>query len=352
MTSFIPGLELSRRFYQEAVRPVLAQQLPDLRYAAGRIGSGSDVLGFDTEMSTDHDWGPMVELFLPDEEAIRADDLRVMLDRQLPESFAGYPVRFVSAGEGEVLQHGVRLTTVREFFREYLSYDIDQPLEAADWLTFPSQKLRTIRAGAIHHDGPGALTALRARLDYYPRDVWLYLLAAGWGRIGQEEHLMPRAGYVGDELGSGVIGSRLVRDIMRQGFLMEREYAPYAKWFGTAFRQLACAPDLTPSLARAQTAATWQERESALSEAYEALARMHNALGLTERMPEAVSPFHGRPFQVIQGGEFAEAIRARITDPAVQRIAAERLIGSLDQFSDSTDLAWPQWRPVLRQLYT
>jgi hypothetical protein len=72
---------------------------------------------------------------------------------------------------------------------------------------------------------------MRERLAYYPRDVWLYLLAAGWARIGQEEHLMGRAGTVGDEVGSALIGARLVRDIMRLAFIMERTYAPCAKWF-------------------------------------------------------------------------------------------------------------------------
>ncbi len=37
---------------------------------------------------------------------------------------------------------------------------------------------------------------------------------------------------IGDEVGSALIGSRLVRDIMRLCFLMEQTYAPYAKWFG------------------------------------------------------------------------------------------------------------------------
>jgi hypothetical protein len=35
---------------------------------------------------------------------------------------------------------------------------------------------------------------------------------------------MGRAGYVGDELGAALIGSRLVRDMMRLCFLMERQY--------------------------------------------------------------------------------------------------------------------------------
>lgn len=118
--------------------------------------------------------------------------------------------------------------------------------------------------GAVHFDGTGELSAFRQRLAWYPHDVWLYLLAAGWQRLGQEEHLMPRAGFVGDELGAAIIGARLVRDVMGLCFLMERRYAPYAKWFGSAFGQLPCAAHLTPILWRAQQAPTWQAREEAL----------------------------------------------------------------------------------------
>lgn len=52
---FIPGIELSRRFYAEAVRPILDAHYPGLPHAAAHVGS--DVLGYDTEMSTDHFWG-------------------------------------------------------------------------------------------------------------------------------------------------------------------------------------------------------------------------------------------------------------------------------------------------------
>ncbi len=365
MPQFIPGIELSRRFYNEAVRLVLDKHFPNLPHAAAHIGTGSDMLGFDTEMSTDHSWGPSVSIFLKDEDAHLALDIREVMGHNLPRLFYGYSVNFEDVpnepgsrimkptAEGFV-NHQVFVTTVSAFFKQHLEYDINQALEAADWLTFPSQMLRSVTSGAVHYDGVGELTAVRKRFSYYPQDVWLYLLAAGWQRIGQEEHLMPRAGYVGDELGSAIIGSRLVRDIMSLCFLMEKRYAPYPKWFGTAFKQLTCAKDVSPALWRAQRAETWQEREAALCEAYEFVVRTHNTLEITQKMPETVSSFHNRPFKVIQGEMFAEAILSCISDEDVKRIASSRpLIGSIDQFSDSTDLrSKASWRHRLRTLYT
>jgi hypothetical protein len=55
---FIPGLELGRMLYTEAAQEIIEGVVPADAYAAGLLGAGSDVLGFDTERSTDHDWGP------------------------------------------------------------------------------------------------------------------------------------------------------------------------------------------------------------------------------------------------------------------------------------------------------
>ena len=163
---------------------------------------------------------------------------------------------------------------------------------------------------------------------------------------------MPRAGFVGDELGSALIGSRLVRDIMSLCFLMERQYAPYPKWFGTAFARLSSAIDFIPKLRRAQLAESWQEREAALCEAYERVASLHNSLGITEPLQSRVFGFYDRPFKVIGGERFAKALCERIMDPEVARIASRRLVGSIDQFSDSTDLReWPGWRRAVRTFY-
>lgn len=363
MPPFIPGRELSKRFYHEAVRPILDVHYPRLPHAAAHMGTGSDVLGFDTEMSRDHDWGPSVQLFLPHEAFHLAADIHQTLSHHLPHLFYGYPVNFgetpEEAGTSHMaltavspINHRVHVTTIADFMQQQLAYDVAALLKTADWLTFPSQILRCLTAGTVHYDNVGELTAWQQKLAWYPHDVWLYLLAAGWARIGEEEHLMPRAGFVGDELGSALMGSRLVRDVMNLCFLMSRQYAPYPKWFGTAFQHLPCAAELSPILWQAQQAPTWQEREAALCQAYKYLARWHNTLQLTPPQPTEVGYFFNRPFLVINADAFIEALRIQITDPILRSLLSKPLIGSIDQWSDSTAMRSHMiWRSLIQNLY-
>jgi hypothetical protein len=356
MPDFIPGLELGRLFYDEAVSPLLSRRYPDLKVSAALIGAGSEILGFDTPMSTDHDWGPRVQLFLLEDDcAAHRHALDSLFRRELPSEFRGYPTDFhyPPSPPSDEINHRIAIWTLHDYFQNYLGVDIQAEMEEADWLAIPEQKLLTVAEGAVYQDDIG-LQAVRDRFAYFPEDVWLYLMAAGWTRIGQEEHLMGRAGYAGDEIGSALIAARLVRDLMRLCFLMERRYAPYPKWFGTAFSRLSCAEALSPSLRRALAAETWREREKYLVAAYEIVAEKHNALGVTEPLLAKAHFFHGRPFQVIHlAADFTSAIRAKIASPNIKRLAEERLIGSVDQFCDSTDLLCDRERLIqLRSLYS
>jgi len=147
---------------------------------------------------------------------------------------------------------------------------------------------------------------------------------------------MGRAGQVGDEIGSTLIAGRLVRDLMRLCFLMEGQYAPYPKWYGTAFARLEAARALSSPLWRILRAETWLDRDRALGEAYSMVVRLHNELDLTEPLSVEAVRFFGRPFSVIFGERIAKALSARIQDSHIRRIPL--LIGGLDQWSDSTDV--------------
>ncbi|MBC7870620.1 MAG: DUF4037 domain-containing protein [Chitinophagaceae bacterium] len=352
MADFIPGLKLGDLFFHEAVKPLLESHFPALHYAAALIGSGSEILGFDTVMSSDHHWGPRAMLFLSAEDKAQfAEAISGVMAQHLPHSFYGYPTNFappdpkdngtqlLQPTEQGTINHRVEFFTVEDFVRDYLGFEwmeVDH-LSPVDWLTMTGQKLRTVVGGAVYQDGVGDLTNLREKLAYYPHDVWLYLLAAGWARIGQEEPFMGRTGSVDDELGSRLIAARLVHDLMNLCFLMEKQYAPYSKWFGTAFSRLKCAPALIPIFEAVLSASTWQQRESHLSQAYHLVAEMHNALHLTPPLSTQVSSFFDRPFQVIHGDKFVDALLAQIQDPAVRQIAQNTHIGAVDQFSTSTD---------------
>ena len=110
---FVSGRELSKRFYQEQVRAVLHTAYPDLPYSAALLGPGSEVLGFDDEMSRDHNWEPRVLLFLQDADWARyGEALERSLQEKLPERFAGHPTQFL-------------VSTLRTYLHEHFDLDIE-----------------------------------------------------------------------------------------------------------------------------------------------------------------------------------------------------------------------------------
>jgi hypothetical protein len=346
MSAFVPGQELSRLFYEEAVRPILVQHLPGLDHSAALLGYGSDVLGYDTIRSTDHGWGPRLILFLDDSDhTSTATEVDLLLQRRLPSTFRGYAVDFgmgvphdrprddlIPGG----VDHNITITTVGDFLSQHVGFCDWRRIDLVDWLLASEQMLLELTAGAVHHDGLNQLVSMRKALAYYPRDVWLFLLSSQWRRISQQEAFVGRTGEVGDELGSALIAADLVRDIMRLAFLLERTYAPYAKWFGTAFSRLQSAPVLTPYLQGVMAATSWHARQAALSQAYEFVAGMQNGLGICDPRPAKVSRYYDRPFDVIQAEHFADAIEAMIEDSRIRSLPKQ--LGSIDQFVNSTDI--------------
>jgi hypothetical protein len=372
MPDFMPGLALSRILFEEAVQPLMAQHAPSLRFAAGLFGAGSDVAGFDTARSMDHDWGPRLMLVLDDADwPSWAPRLDALFRTSLPRTVAGFPTgtaefatepgtrHMINAdGEGPI-DHLITITTVRRWFGGLAVANVDTldwvrlpvewlarvtsatsderpaSLDPATWVTISQQWLLEATAGAIFRDDIGAVTKVRAALAWYPDDVWRYLLAAQWKRIDQLEPFIGRCGEVGDDLGSQLVAMTLVRDVMKLALLMERRYAPYPKWLGTAFSRLSLAPALAPDLDRARYAPEWPEREAGVVSAVATLANRHNALGLTPWIDPTPRSFFDRPFQVMFAARFSEALLATIVDPEVRALPPH--LGGLDQYVDSTD---------------
>ncbi|RII12414.1 hypothetical protein DSC45_26475 [Streptomyces sp. YIM 130001] len=357
---FVPGLELSRLFYLEAVRPLVAAAAPGIPHCAARLGDGSEVLGHDTPRSADHEWGPRLQLFLSaadlEQYGARIDAL---LADQLPKRFRGYPTHFASTDDAGIgvmretdgpVRHRIEISEPAAWFTGRLGFDPTRGITNADWLATPDQRLAEATSGTVFHDGLGTPTAARTALAWYPRDLWLYVLACQWQRVSQEEAFVGRCGEVGDELGAAVVAARLVRDLMRLCLLMERHYPPYSKWLGSAFARTRIATALTSHLVATVAATDRERRERHLARAFETVATAHNRLELTDPVDPSTRPYHSRPYRVLHAERFASALTARIEDPALRALPPT---GTVDQFVDNTDvLTRPtRARTVVNALY-
>jgi hypothetical protein len=327
-TSFLSGLDLARGYYHEVVGPLVGR----LPHSAALIGTGSEVLGFDTARSTDHNWGPRLQVFVAVGDA---DRVLAMITERLPDTWQGQPTAFTEADKpGAVARHWVTVTDPGTWWRSQLGFDPRAGITVADWLATPTQRLAENTGGAVFYDGLGALEPARAALAWYPDDVWAYVLACQWRRIAQEEAFPGRCAEVGDDLGSAVVTARLVRDLMRLCLLMNRRYPPYSKWLGSAFARLPKIDALRADLVAAVTATDWPTRERHLAAAYRAVANRHNELGITAALNPTTRLYYERPYQVLDAGRFVTALQATITAPDLRD---RPLTGAVDQFMDNTD---------------
>ena len=144
----------------------------------------------------------------------------------LPVTFRGYTTHFgepdpedggVRVSEtitGGPVEHLISFYTIDQFWQQELGADPYRDPDPVDWLTFHEHVLLSLTAGKIFHDGLD-LEFVRRRFAYYPHDIWLYLLAAQWSLISQEEAFVGRTWQVGDRPGARIITARLAERFMR-----------------------------------------------------------------------------------------------------------------------------------------
>jgi len=331
MLDMTDGIGLARRYYQDVVAPLLRARWPRLPHAAARLGSGSDVVGLDDETSRDHDWGLRLTLLV---ESNQVDEVSSYLEKALPDAYAGLPTRFATTWDPTIRQRA-EVSTAEAFVAARLGLNASGRMTSLDWLCLTGQSLLEVTAGQVFTDNLGTLTRLRQKLAWYPDDVWFYVAAADWIRLGEDLPLLGRAGHRGDDLGSRIICARIANTAMHLAFLLCRRWPPYPKWAGTMFNRLPVAGELLPALTAALTAESWTLRQQALAQALAVLHQAQRAAGLptTEGIP--TEPFFDRPFLGVRA-PVPDLLLAAITDPLVRALRPG--VGSVEQWVDNVRL--------------
>ena len=232
------GLELSRAYWETYGRDMLEKDFPGTAnyIAVGLCGSGSECLGFDDEISRDHDFEPGFCLFLPGEEIIdRKESFR--LERaymKLPQEFLGFHRARLSPVGGN--RHGV--IRMEDFLKEKTG-TADGRLTVRQWLTVPEQNLLEATCGEIWRDDSGRFTAIRESLAAFPEDIRLRKLSGELLLMKQSGQYNFRRCLEHGETGGALLAvGEFVRAGMHALFLLSSVYMPYYKWSFRALRTL------------------------------------------------------------------------------------------------------------------
>jgi hypothetical protein len=282
------GLDISRRFCEQVVLPLLRSQHPEMvdRVAIGVAGTGSDVLGLDDEVSRDHHWGPRAAVLLADDDVDDfGDAIRLMLSREFPSAFEGHAVRFDPAHRTGVCVDGIS---------SYLAWFLGtgrMPERDEDWFSLCETDLLHVTSGEVFHDPPGRWTAVRKQLAYYPDRVWRKRIADWCMYVTGRDapYNLNRVGRRGDLITSHIYFGQAIRRVMELGCAIERRYAPYPKWQLRLFRTLGgCAPRVLPTLEALNATHDWKAQVDGLIEINRVYADRLHELGLASRpVPQA-----------------------------------------------------------------
>lgn len=242
------GLELSEKYYKAYGENMLNEQFPEIadQAAAGLVGYGSECLGFDDEISRDHDYGPSFCIWLPREiYEQHGRGMQAAYDA-LPKGFMGFDGRVEEAqGKGRV-----GILCLEDFYLELLGRD-SAPESAQEWFAIPESALCTAVNGKVFEDRLGRFTKIReALLAYYPEEVWRKKLAESLARAAQAgQYNYARAMKRGERIAAEISLTEFVKEAMQIVYLLNKKYAPFYKWMHRGLRELSICGEVGDMLA-------------------------------------------------------------------------------------------------------
>lgn len=359
MKKFMKGMELCQSFFHDIVKPIIGKKFATLRYSAGLLGYGSDVLGYDDETSTDHMWGPRSYLFLEESDLHLSADLIRAFAKEFPKTYQGYDVCFYHPNvnnegvafarfEGEELSPLIYIGTFDAYMMQYLGvYDLEA-IDPIAWLALPEHKLLGLTSGKFFVDELGLERRLHG-ISFFPKDVKHFLIASQWALIAQEQAFVMRCAVRGDDLGSRIVCARIVERLMRLCFLYMNRYAPYSKWFGTAFAGLPIDEEIKQAMQAALRADTPITREENIVTAQTLVGKLHNKSGVTPAVDIRVQTYYERDILVIYADGLANATSLLLHGTPFEKLP---LIGTMSQIGNFCSLYdRVDYQPRMKGLY-
>lgn len=241
------GLEICKQYFLTYGRDMLDGDFADVkdRIAAGLAGEGSECMGFDDELSRDHDFEPAFCLWLTKEDERKFGFKLARAYAKLPKEFMGLKRQNFSPMGGD--RHGVLV--IDDFYEKLLGAP-HAPDTAAGWLHTPEHCLATACSGEVWADPLGAFSAIRGvLLKGYPEDIRRKKLAARAAVMAQAGQYNYARCISRKENGAAQLAVfEFVKNAAHTVYLLNGRYAPYDKWIFRGMRDLPVLSSLEEPL--------------------------------------------------------------------------------------------------------
>lgn len=223
------GLDIAREYYNRYGKPMLEEKFTEYadRIAVGLVGEGSECLGFDDEISTDHDFEPAFCLFITKDDYQKFGFPLERAYSSLPKEFMGLKRNLLSPVGGN--RHGVII--IDEFYTKFLGMP-NAPKELYEWLYIPPFALLNATSGEVFADKLGEFSAIRNILKKgYPEDVRLKKIAAHTVLLAQSgQYNYPRLIKRGEKGAAQLAVFEFVKHAISVIYLLNNAYEPFYKW--------------------------------------------------------------------------------------------------------------------------
>ncbi len=221
----LKGLDLCEAFYRQYGYPMIENEYAHIRQymAIGLMGMGSDCLGYDDEISHDHDFGPGFCIWLPQDIYQQYGQKIQASYEQLPKEFMGVKRLTSLHGQGRV---GV--FEINSFFEQFLQ-KIPHTLE--EWLYADENALLACTNGRIFDDYYGQVTEIRNQLKTFPEDVRIKKIARALAKMAQSgQYNYARCMQRQDEVAASLALNEFIDQTLSVVYLLNKKYKPYYKW--------------------------------------------------------------------------------------------------------------------------
>ncbi len=237
------GLELAEKYYETYGRKMLAEQFGQIKdqTAVGLVGYGSECLGFDDDISKDHDYGPSFCIWLPREIYQEYGTSMQEAYDALPREFLGFAARM----EEEQGKGRVGILCLEDFYEEMIGRS-SLPQTEMEWLAIPEEMLATAVNGKVFEDHLRQFSSIRDGLmQYYPHGVWIRKIAYSMAKAAQAgQYNYARAMKRGERIAAEMALTEFVKESMHLVYLLNRTYAPFYKWMHRGMRNLATCSEI------------------------------------------------------------------------------------------------------------